>query len=72
MIGSKPTHLTPAFSHDVHAGRFWSHRFLRSLQRLQAETLRNEELALELLWGPVVVVERDVVLGVSEGGSWKL
>ncbi len=72
-MGSKPTHLTPAFSHDVHAGRFWSHRFLRSLQRLQADTLRKEELALalELLWG-ADVAEMDVALEESDGVSWKL
>ena len=41
VIGSYPTHLTPAFSHCVQAGILWSHRFLRNLQRLQAVTLRN-------------------------------
>lgn len=75
MIGSKPTHLTPAFSHDVHAGRFWSHLFLRSLQRLHADTLRKEEVALELLWD-ADVVERErgvgVVLEERDGGSWEL
>ena len=48
-MGSNPTHLTPAFSHDVQAGRFWSQRFFRSLHRLQADTLRKEELGPELV-----------------------
>ena len=46
MIGSNPVHLTPTFSHEVQAGNFWSQRFLRTLQRLQAETFRNEDDAV--------------------------
>jgi hypothetical protein len=34
--------LTPALSHEAQEGKRWSQRFLRSLQRLQALTLRNE------------------------------
>jgi hypothetical protein len=40
-MGSYPTHLTPAFSQDVHAGIFWSHRFFLRRQRWQAETFRK-------------------------------
>ena len=54
-MGSNPTHLTPAFSHEVQAGRFWSQRFFRSLQRLQADTLRKEEVAVELRGAEVVL-----------------
>ena len=69
-MGSKPTHLTPAFSHDVHAGRFWSQRFFRSLHRLQADTLRKEELALELIGvdvDVVVVVLKVELLEANDG-----
>ena len=45
MIGSNPVHLTPAFPQEVQAGRFWSQRFFRTLQRLHAETLRKEDAA---------------------------
>ena len=65
MIGSNPTHFTPAFSHEVHAGKFWSHRFFRSLHLLQADTLRKEELALALaleLEGPGADVAGNEVL----------
>lgn len=34
--------MTPALSQEAHEGRRWSHRFLRSRQRLQALTLRKE------------------------------
>lgn len=57
VIGSKPTHLAPAFSQDEHAGRFWSQRFFRNRQRLQAETLRKDDAAARL---------RD---GSAEGGD---
>lgn len=67
MIGSNPTHFKPAFSHAVHAGKFWSHRFFRSLHLLQADTLRKEELALALalaleLKGPEADVAGNEVL----------
>jgi hypothetical protein len=42
-MGSYPTHFTPALSQVAHDGSRWSQRFLRSLQRLQALTLRNDE-----------------------------
>lgn len=42
-MGSYPTQRTPAFSQDWQRGRRWSQRFLRNRQRLQAETLRNED-----------------------------
>ncbi len=45
-MGSKPAHLTPTFSHGEHAGNFWSQRFLRTRQRLHAETLRKEDEAV--------------------------
>ena len=64
-MGSNPTHLTPAFSHEVQAGRFWSQRFFRSLQRLQADTLRKEELAVELRWAEVVLTVE--LLETNEG-----
>lgn len=66
MIGSKPTHLTPAFSHDEHAGRFWSHRFFRCLHRLHAETLRKEDEAEEWREGSNADGEEDFVAGNSE------
>lgn len=50
-MGSKPVHLTPTFSQGEQAGKFWSHRFFRTLHLLQAETLRNEEAEeSEELW----------------------
>jgi hypothetical protein len=48
VIGSYPTHATPAFSQDAQLGNCWSQRFLRSLQRLHALTLRKL-----LLWPPL-------------------
>ena len=68
MTGSKPTHLSWAFSHAVQAGRFWSQRFLRSRHRLQAETLRKEEEEEkeEGLVVMVVVVVVGVGVGVDE------
>lgn len=44
MIGSYPTHATPAFAQLLQLGSFWSHRFLRSRHLLQALTLRKLEL----------------------------
>lgn len=41
VIGSYPTQATPAFSQLAQLGRFWSHRFFRSRQRLQALTFRK-------------------------------
>ena len=35
--------MTLALSHEAHDGRRWSQRFLRSRQRLQALTLRNDD-----------------------------
>jgi hypothetical protein len=35
--------LTLALSHEAHDGSRWSQRFLRSRQRLQALTLRNDD-----------------------------
>jgi hypothetical protein len=46
--------LTEALSQAAHDGSRWSHLFLRSRQRLQALTLRNDEAA-------------DVVGAVGEG-----
>lgn len=47
-MGSKPTHLTPAFSQGAQAGSRWSQRFLRMRQRLQADTLRKDDAAAEV------------------------
>lgn len=63
MIGSKPTHLTLAFSHDEHAGRFWSHRFFRCLHLLHAETLRKEDEAEEWREGSNADGGEDFVAG---------
>lgn len=41
VIGSYPTQGTFAFSQLAQLGSFWSHRFLRRRQRLQALTLRK-------------------------------
>lgn len=62
MIGSKPTHSTWAFSQAAQAGKRWSQRFLRSRQRLQAETLRKEEAEEEY-----ADEDGDVALGSSGG-----
>ena len=64
-MGSNPTHFTPAFSHDVQAGRFWSQRFFRSLHRLQADTLRKEELGPALAGAEVVL--KVELLDANEG-----
>jgi hypothetical protein len=44
VIGSYPTHLTPAFSQDAQLGSLWSHLFFLSLQRLHALTFLKLEL----------------------------
>jgi hypothetical protein len=81
-MGSYPTQRTPAFSQDWQRGRRWSQRFLRSRQRLQAETFRNEEEADEgvtVEWAGEMedtaagaelvagLVAGSVCVGVSEG-----
>lgn len=59
--------LHASFSHEVHAGRFWSHRFLRSLHLLQADTLRKDELALAFESEGTDVAGNEVML---EGLPW--
>ena len=70
-MGSNPTHLTPALSHGVQAGRFWSHRFFRSLHLLHAETLRNEEVLLNVVFAAELVekVELDEIRAGAAGIS---
>jgi hypothetical protein len=60
----------PALSHDAHEGRRWSHLFFRSLQRLQALTLRKE-LEAEGVIGdaPFTVDEESAGEGLSP--SWE-
>lgn len=41
VMGSYPTQGTPALAQLAQLGSFWSQRFLRNLQRLQALTLRK-------------------------------
>lgn len=41
VMGSYPTHATPAFAQLLQLGSFWSHRFLRRRHLLHALTLRK-------------------------------
>ena len=71
VIGSYPTHLTPAFSQDAQLGSFWSHLFFLNLQRLHALTF----LKLEL-WPafppapPSRIGSRGGERPVADKGSW--
>lgn len=44
VMGSYPTHATPAFAQLLQLGSFWSQRFLRRRHLLHALTLRKLEL----------------------------
>lgn len=63
-MGSYPTQATPALAQLAQLGSFWSQRFLRSLQRLQALTLRKL-----LLWPALA---GPASFGPSLGLSWPL